>query len=87
MARPYPARFAGEDLTFSFDPSTRTLQAHWVSTGGPDTVFAVPAARYPDGTDVAVSGATLVEHGEYRIAVRAGPAGSQVEVSIAPSPP
>jgi endoglycosylceramidase len=63
IVRPYPARIAGEPLTWSYDEAARTLTVTWkpdASITAP-TVVITPVRVYPNGVDVACDGCTFVE--------------------------
>jgi endoglycosylceramidase len=62
VARPYPARVAGEPLAWTYDDATRTLEVSWRpdATITAPTVIVTPAWTYPTGVTVDCDGCTVV---------------------------
>jgi len=61
IVRPYPARIAGEPLTWSYDELARTLTVSWQPDSSilAPTVIVTPVRVYPNGVDVACDGCTV----------------------------
>jgi endoglycosylceramidase len=73
IVRPYPARIAGEPLSWSYDETTRTLSVSWKPDAAitAPTVIVTPARVYPNGVDVECAGCT-VEPGDGEVAISGG---------------
>lgn len=62
LARPYPARTAGEPLAWSWDGSRFELEWREDASVSGDTVVMLPGVAFPDGADVAIE-----DGGDFRI--------------------
>lgn len=84
IVRPYPARIAGEPVSWSYDDAARELEVAWQ----PDpaitapTVIIAPARVYPDGVTVDCGGCTVDIVGDE---VRLGPGGATTTAVVRPA--
>jgi endoglycosylceramidase len=84
IARPYPARIAGEPTSWSYDELGRVLEVSWVADTSitEPTVIVVPEIAYPMGFFVECGGCT-VEDRDGEVALSGFPAGP-ASVTISP---
>jgi endoglycosylceramidase len=85
LIRPYPQVTAGTPRPWTWNAGAKTFDYSW-STTAPDghrfhkgarTEISVPALHFPDGYEVAVSGATVVSDPGARLLVLAQNRGAQ----------
>jgi hypothetical protein len=84
IARPYPARIAGDPTSWSYDEQARVLDVAWEqdATVTAPTVIVVPELVYPTGYFVEC-GSCTVEQGDGEISLHDVPAGP-AHVTISP---
>ncbi len=86
LVRPYPARVAGDPLSYEFDEATRTFTLRFDvdSRITAATEIVVPARVYPEGVKVACGGCE-VEVTAGRVLLRSVPAGDATAVVVSPN--
>jgi endoglycosylceramidase len=69
IVRPYPARIAGEPLTWTYDDATRTLDVTWKRDASidPPTLIVTPTRVYGSGVSVDTDGTVELRDGEVAI--------------------
>jgi endoglycosylceramidase len=95
LARPHPLVVAGTPLSFSYDPTTRTMRFSYSTArvGGGRfgdralTSIEVPRLAEPGGYEASISGGTVTsDPNAYLMTVRADRHASSVSVTIVPHP-
>ncbi len=77
IARPHPARIAGEPIRFGWDRGRRVFELEWHEDGSAsgDTVVSLPSLALPRGAAVALDDRGALEAGDARVRIpqRGGP--------------
>lgn len=83
IVRPYPARIAGDPVSWSYDDAARALSVSWRTDPAitAPTVIIAPARVYPNGVTVECGGCTVDIAGDE---VRLGAAGEITTATVTP---
>jgi endoglycosylceramidase len=94
LVRPYPLAVTGTPTATNFDPATNTYTLTYSTTGPSgrtypaelDTVVSVPDLQYPDGYQVAVTGATITSVADAEaLTLRTNPGCTTVTLTVTPA--